>query len=167
MKTDTQIPYVRGPYKRKPRCIRGHVLEGDNLQINVGKLGRQQRCCITCRTERDKKRRSSPEERARQAQAMREWAKKNPEKVAYTERKRAVGRYGLTVERYDAMLAEQGGVCAICHEKCKSGRRLSVDHEHDTGRVRGLLCGNCNQGLGRFRDSPELFMAALKYLSRA
>lgn len=55
-------------------------------------------------------------------------------------------RYGITTEQYDEMLAEQAGVCAICGNPPKK-RRLYVDHDHDTGRVRGLLCAHCNSSL--------------------
>lgn len=64
------------------------------------------------------------------------------------------------------MFASQGGVCAICRQpEGREGRSLSVDHDHDSGVVRGLLCDSCNVGLGRFRDDPELVRSALEYLS--
>jgi hypothetical protein len=75
--------------------------------------------------------------------------------------------YGITLDEYEGMLARQGGHCAICPSTLpgRSGRKyLYVDHCHDTGRVRGLLCGNCNDGVGRFRDNPELLRAAIRYL---
>lgn len=53
--------------------------------------------------------------------------------------------YGLSVEDFDELLQKQGGVCAICNRVHKSSRRLCVDHNHKTGKVRGLLCNNCNQ----------------------
>ena len=71
-------------------------------------------------------------------------------------------RYGLTIEQYDQMLFEQSYVCAICHKPCS--KALAVDHDHKTGAVRGLLCMNCNHGLGKFKDDPNLLMAAIKYL---
>lgn len=73
-------------------------------------------------------------------------------------------RFGITVEQYDALEAKQGGLCAICRRPCPSGRKLAVDHDHLTGRVRGLLCMNCNQGLGKFDDDPGLLRAAEVYL---
>lgn len=72
-------------------------------------------------------------------------------------------KYGIGQAEYNAMLADQGGVCAICGEE-NSDRILAVDHHHGTGAVRGLLCGNCNQGLGRFRDSPDFLTRAIAYL---
>lgn len=65
------------------------------------------------------------------------------------------------------MFSEQGGVCAICQTDSPGGQNntLHVDHSHSTGDVRGLLCVNCNKGLGHFQDSIELLAAASDYLS--
>lgn len=71
--------------------------------------------------------------------------------------------YGLTVEEYDTILAAQGGMCAIC-EGSPGARRLHVDHDHETGRVRGLLCLSCNTLLGNAHDQPSILAAALEYL---
>lgn len=71
----------------------------------------------------------------------------------------------FTVEEYDYMLARQGGGCAICGKtKNKSGRRLAVDHCHNTGRVRGILCNGCNVAIGKLNDDPDLVALALAYL---
>jgi len=77
-----------------------------------------------------------------------------------------MSRYGITVDDYDRMLEEQGGCCAICNTDTPSGRRgrFSIDHNHETGEVRGLLCQKCNAGLGYFKDSPTILATALKYL---
>lgn len=69
-------------------------------------------------------------------------------------------KYGLTLEAYEALLAEQEGSCFICH----SEEDLVVDHDHDTGDVRGILCRKCNSGLGMFKDNPELLTKAAEYL---
>ena len=71
--------------------------------------------------------------------------------------------YGISVEYYNALLARQGGKCAICREK-PEGQTLCVDHCHVTGRIRGLLCRNCNVGLGNFRDDPRRMRAGIAYL---
>jgi Recombination endonuclease VII len=78
-------------------------------------------------------------------------------------------KYGLTVEQHEAMMLAQGNVCAICGEAAnpdgvRAASRLHVDHNHVTGKVRGLLCNHCNRGLGFFRDSRELIEAAVAYL---
>jgi hypothetical protein len=76
-------------------------------------------------------------------------------------------RYGLTQAQYDEILAEQGGGCAICGktETDSTGRPLSVDHNHRTNEVRGLLCGNCNRALGLFQDDITLLRRAITYLN--
>jgi hypothetical protein len=77
-------------------------------------------------------------------------------------------RYGVTAAEFDALFGAQGGRCAICPaEVGPSGSALAVDHCHSTGKVRGILCANCNNGLGRFGDDPERLRAAASYLERA
>jgi hypothetical protein len=74
-------------------------------------------------------------------------------------------RYGITLEDYDNLLLSQGGGCAICGSDDSGGRgRFSIDHNHETGEVRGLLCGPCNRGLGYFKDSPDVLESAKEYL---
>ena len=69
-------------------------------------------------------------------------------------------RYGITAEEADVMLERQGGRCAIC----RSAPAAHVDHDHETGAVRALLCFNCNGGLGQFRDDPLLLQLAAAYV---
>ncbi len=71
--------------------------------------------------------------------------------------------YGISIDTYESMLERQRGVCAICGQP-PGERRLAVDHKHDTGTVRGLLCEKCNRGLGLFRDDQALLRAAADYL---
>jgi hypothetical protein len=93
----------------------------------------------------------------------------------YRQRKRALAaasgrkrdlqrKYGLSVEQYQAMRAAQGGCCAICGD---SPKILVVDHDHDTGRPRRLLCRKCNAGIGFLGDDPALTLAATLYLLQA
>jgi hypothetical protein len=72
--------------------------------------------------------------------------------------------YGLTAEQYTELMQSQSGVCAIC--RTATVKSLAVDHDHITGIVRGLLCSSCNNGLGRFKDSPENLQRAADYLVR-
>ena len=75
--------------------------------------------------------------------------------------------YGLSLDEYQALLDAQGGVCAVCKNPPRGKRKfLAVDHDHDTGKIRGLLCITCNVGLGALRDSADLLRAALSYLER-
>jgi hypothetical protein len=74
-------------------------------------------------------------------------------------------RFGLSANEYRGMLAQQGGVCAICCQFCSARKHLAVDHCHKTGKVRGLLCNSCNTGLGMLQDSARLLAAAQAYLA--
>jgi hypothetical protein len=74
-------------------------------------------------------------------------------------------RRKLAPERYDEMVAEQGGLCAICRAAPTGQLGLMIDHNHTTGEVRGLLCGACNTGLGLFLDDPDLLERAAAYLA--
>lgn len=76
--------------------------------------------------------------------------------------------YNIDNSEYETRLAQQGGVCAICSQPPSStSRRLHVDHDHRTGKVRGILCSKCNRGLGLFNDSQILLTAARSYLATA
>lgn len=95
------------------------------------------------------------------------------EAFGYWERRRThranwLKQYGLTEEQYDAMVVAQEGRCAIC--RCaepggNGGKHWHIDHDHATGRVRGVLCSECNTGLGKFKDDPNLLEAAVRYLT--
>ncbi len=74
--------------------------------------------------------------------------------------------FNMSLEEYDQKAQKQENVCAICKGNCKSGKRLAVDHDHKTGKIRDLLCGNCNGGLGKFQDDPELLIKAAEYLRK-
>lgn len=85
----------------------------------------------------------------------------------YRRRYLLAKKYGMTLDAYDALLEAQGGVCAICGEAGADAKMLAVDHDHNTGKVRGLLCDKCNQGIGLFRDDPELMAKAIQYIKEA
>lgn len=95
----------------------------------------------------------------------------NPEKYNRIKRNQNLKRYGLTFEDQEGMLREQNYKCAICGQEIflfGSSQKLiaHVDHDHKTGKVRGLLCKECNSGLGKFRDNPEYLLSALSYLNK-
>lgn len=111
----------------------------------------------------------------------REWRKKNPDKrrankqawhganragqLAAMWRARLRRKYDMAEADYEAMAERQDGRCAICADRPEG--RLVVDHDHDSGAVRGLLCDPCNKGLGFFRDSPSRLATAADYLQMA
>lgn len=72
--------------------------------------------------------------------------------------------YGITPEDYEAMFDAQKGLCAICGNPEQAGKQLSVDHDHTQNKVRGLLCANCNTGIGKFGDDPSMLFKAVTYL---
>lgn len=76
---------------------------------------------------------------------------------------RRKAKYGITRDQYEALLDEQNGRCKICGGNF--GYDLRVDHNHGTGEVRGLLCANCNSGIGYLKDDPEIMKSAIQYLS--
>lgn len=114
-----------------------------------------------------------------------EWRKNNPEKYrkavsnwrarnpTYESALKLKMRYGITPEQYSELFTVQEGRCAICgneesicHSRSKKVQKLAVDHCHSTGKVRGLLCQDCNRGLGKFHDDPIRLQKAIEYLTR-
>lgn len=120
------------------------------------------------------------ENKEKDAENKRRYSKENPEKIAaaghryYEANKKEIGergrrsvlqkKYGLTPEEYEEMVVKQDGVCAICGLANHNGRRLVIDHDHDSEAVRALLCDFCNLGIGNLRESVENLKAAIAYL---
>jgi len=134
----------------------------------------------------DKYRATHPEYRDKAARRAREWGAENKERrrlVARQTREQKIKEdedlffylrrrsrlkhlYGITPEQYDEMFDAQKGVCAIC-EAPPNKKRLNIDHDHKTGKVRGLLCAPCNRWIGRMGDDPERILQAVAYLEAA
>lgn len=82
-----------------------------------------------------------------------------------THRNHLKRKYGITVEMYNMIFSRQGGKCAICETEQKDlDRRLCVDHDHSTGKIRGLLCRFCNTGVGDFKEDVDRMFRAINYL---
>jgi hypothetical protein len=77
-----------------------------------------------------------------------------------------MNEYGITLEEYNRLLESQGGGCAICGRKVNIDSKFSlhVDHDHDTGKIRGILCSSCNLGIGKFDHDCSRLKNAIKYL---
>lgn len=124
-------------YQGSP-CKRGH----DGIR------NKTDRHCVDCKAER-----------------TRAWYEKKGRKLSFISN---IEKYGIDEAYFNNMLVQQGGMCAICSVKMVvSGRGsdgLTIDHDHAAGTVRGLLCNNCNRGIGMFKDSKELLINASKYL---
>ena len=80
--------------------------------------------------------------------------------------RRVYKKYGVTRAEYERRAEAQGYVCALCGEPERVQQRLLIDHDHETGKVRDLLCHLCNVGLGNFRDDPRLLDRAKEYLKK-
>lgn len=123
--------------REKIHCPQGHPYDEENTKTGSGRQGRQ---CKKCSSSRVSKYYSEHPERKQEA--------------------RLKTLYGITKLEYDEMLTAQENCCVICG----SDERLCVDHDHKTGKVRGILCVNCNSGLGSFFDSIDLMERAIHYL---
>lgn len=91
------------------------------------------------------------------------WRKKNSDRIHIRDIHRKNKYIHIDADTYQQILAEQNGRCAICNSR--SNMRLAVDHCHETGKIRGLLCRTCNGGLGLFGDSQERLNGAARYLA--
>lgn len=158
-------------------CGRQLALENFNRDKS-SKDGRDRRCreCGKANYQKYyKKNRNQVCEKRRAARAaapedyrrkQREWAKKNP---GVYRRLRLKSKYGITEAQYNETLEEQNGVCAICGQEERRTRNkkrvsLSVDHCHESGEVRGLICYDCNTMLGMSRDDSEILEKGAEYL---
>jgi hypothetical protein len=128
--------------------------------------------CKACSAARAHERYVKNRERA--IAQVKKWQQENAERVrGYRKRRNAEHpeiareghlrrKFGLTIAAYEELLAAQGGGCAICGDEVEGS--LHVDHDHVTGKVRGLLCVRCNNALGQFQEDPVVLMRALAYL---
>lgn len=162
----------KGSWNNSPTCKRGHNLSETRRRHPNGRTDCVA-CCAVRKMANIEKRRAqdrvryrtqSDERKERRRQLDRERYAANPEKFRGKERERKYRLvYGIDSKQYKNALTAQDGVCAVCGE-ASNDRPLSVDHDHTTGRARGLLCTCCNVGVGMFRDSPELLVTAAAYL---
>jgi len=127
----------------------------------TGKGGKNSSCKACQKLNRQK---WSEENREYQTEYFKDYYQKNKRAQ---QGKRLEKKYGITIDDYEAILVAQKGACAVCCSVTARGNgKFHVDHDHKTGKVRGLLCHDCNVGLGNFKDSPELLEAASTYLRR-
>jgi hypothetical protein len=186
MADDTcSVADCNAPVRARTYCNK-HYLRWQNnghpLVTNYGKPaeGLTARVCEVCDTVYQPYRKTTrwcseqckyrhPDYRQRKATARRIDTAKDPEHQRELNLRNALHRYSMTVMQYRALVAAQGGRCAVCGDApkpdgIKAAARLHVDHDHITGVNRGLLCGRCNMGIGYFRERPDLLTAATAYI---
>ena len=126
--------------------------------------------CRECKSEMEQIRLADPERRTKRLAYKKEWREARREHLKQLDRNITASKYGITHEQYEAMFKAQNGLCAICGKPETriikgSLSLLSIDHDHATGKVRGLLCQWCNRMLGAVEN--EAFVpAAMEYLKR-
>lgn len=134
--------------------------------------------CKSCKSECNKEYYSRPENKARRDEYRKEYYNNNKEKLAkyrkeYRQRSNVkknaaeyylLQKYGITMEGRNKIIDDQGGRCAICECELDMAKNTCVDHDHKTGRVRGVLCNNCNKALGFIQDNPEIISRMVNYL---
>ncbi len=133
--------------------------ETDPTKFYYTPKGYRNYICKKCACLREASRHRNTDTDAHRAK-QKEWVQSHPN---YSYRAKLRDKYGLTEEDYQSLLADQNGVCKVCSRPPDRGK-LHVDHCHHTGKIRGLLCGTCNRGLGMFKDDPALLHKAAKYL---
>lgn len=146
------------------KCRRSLALD-DFHQRAASKDGLMPRC-KRCVVNYHRQYRKRPEFAAMKKRWDRRYANTAAAKAAMRNRRLKVA-HGIDHERFLQLLKSQGGVCAICKASKAGGQgHFHVDHDHRTGRFRGLLCSNCNRGLGMFADDTARLRAAIRYLRR-
>ncbi len=120
--------------------------------------------------------RQRPEVKERKKAYMKTYSKAYLQRPKVKERKRIQGlesyhrrkfsKHGLTRETFNIILKAQGKQCAICRTTDWGPNGPCIDHDHKTGKVRGILCSNCNAGIGCFKDDPRIICASAKYLEK-
>ena len=112
------------------------------------------------------KARLNPDKVEKIREVNRQYREKNRQVLRDKERER---RFGITRHEYAELFHNQNGVCAICFQPENATRNgkikaLAVDHDHTSGKIRGLLCADCNMGIGKLKENKDNFLSAIKYL---
>lgn len=150
---------------RRTHCLNGHPFSPENTRMVPRRDGRAYRQCIACkreknaRLERERRARMTPDQLERSVRYQQRYVQGpgKERKRLWSKRARLKRLYGLTIEEHAALLAAGCRICGAMEQ-------LHIDHAHSTGKVRGVLCANCNRGLGMFQDNADRLIAAAAYL---
>ena len=155
------------------RCRKGHLYTPETTYTNPNSGDRR---CLTCANSYAKEYAGTHGEERRQRSrnyyrnnpaknlaASKQWRLDNPEKKKQCDRTGLLRReYGLSMSEYNQMISDAGGLCALC---CELSDKLYVDHNHTTGKVRGLVCSRCNMLMGHLETNGYLVQRALVYIT--
>jgi len=129
--------------------------------------------CRKCRSEYSQ----IPEHKSKKSEYGKMWTRKNKDRLNRLRREKAkssidfeknrqlIKTYGITLADKKDMMTSQNGACAICGEEFRNGKDTHIDHNHSTGRVRGVLCSRCNFALGLIKDNKDIALNMADYLS--
>lgn len=140
-------------YKKKTHCIRGHELTPENRVAGKGQCRQCRKIHMATAKQKD------PDYRKK-------WRSRHKTRIRHQHLQQ---KYGVSGETYENMVAQQQNRCAICKKIFDDKSWVTdayVDHDHEAGKVRDLLCKGCNTGLGCFADDVEVAQAAFEYLAR-
>lgn len=169
------MPVPKG-YKQTPEHIKRRCIDKRRASLPESKI------CSLCEKDKPasaygirKLKYRNGEDATYYCSECRQCQKERSNKIYHSDRTKAANihrssarkwRYGITPAVYEQIKTKQENLCAVCHKPPPEGKHLFVDHCHSTGRIRGLLCGRCNLGIGHFDDSPKLFLAVIEYLQQ-
>ncbi len=162
MNPSATLQVLPNPTKQCSKCKQVKPLT--EFAINSAKSNGLRSECRICNRELGKKHYYA--HRLKRIAKTRRWLAKNPERAKQISFKSRCKKFGLTPEEYNRLCAAQNGVCAICHQKELSvvGKRLAIDHNHITGKIRGLLCQRCNHFIGLAAEDITRLTEAIAYL---
>jgi hypothetical protein len=148
--------------RKRTHCYKGHEYTPENTYYLPNGNGRT---CKICLKESRKRWRSNNRDKVEAYEPIHkkirdDWRKRNPD---YQKNRDLQRQYGLSREDWQKMFDDQQGLCAICGDTMK---RIVVDHDHISDKVRGLLCNNCNLGIGLLQDDSRILESAFKYLKK-
>jgi DNA-directed RNA polymerase subunit RPC12/RpoP len=175
-KVPTLCPPCRAAARRVPFRVGICLACGEQFMPNTS-MGPMPARCVPCQLARRRVQTNAAAAlwRARHPEANREQCAQykkawiaNPRNRRTKREYEILRQYGITAAQLDEMIQAQGSLCAICHREATgasgSGGRLHIDHCHETGKVRGLICGRCNRGIGLLGDDPTVLRAAAAYI---
>lgn len=148
-----------------PKC--GQYLPFDQFHSHIGKKHNLKSWCKSCdNTKMAERRKTDPAWAKDRNERKNKKRREDPNYIATRKNSDYLRLYGITLSEAEEIKVKQNGKCAVCFVDLIGGTQTHVDHNHDTGKVRGILCTNCNRGLGHFQDSKKHLASAIEYLER-